>query len=151
MKTQITIIASAWLLFAWSFMIEAQVVQKPAFQPGEWWELAIKTENATEREPFYQLDGEYRIEAVVAGFICTYKDAGKWTDNCGEAKGIILNALLGIGEEKYLSFPTAEGNRWKYSFSDSYSSPRLPHCSSFHFSKCSKLAGATISTVAVPG
>ena len=119
MKIRMTVIASACLLFVWSFTIEAQVVQKPAFQPGDWWELTIKTTDATHHEPFYQLDGEYRIEAVDAGFKCTYKDAGKWTDNCGEAKGIILNALLGIGEEKYLNFPMTAGNKWKYSFPDS--------------------------------
>ena len=53
------------------------------------------------------------------GLKCLYKDAGKWTDDCGDGKAIILYALLGIGKEKYLSFPIADGNKWKFSFTDS--------------------------------
>lgn len=120
MKKGMIIIVATWLVYLMISTISwSQVVEKPTHHPGEWWEISIKTENAGERDPFYQLDGEYRIEVVKTGMKCLYKDAGKWTKSCEEAEVIILNTFLGLGEERYLRFPIAVADKWKYSFTDS--------------------------------
>jgi len=118
-KRAMIIIGTTWLVFIGFAILWAEVVQKPTRHPGDWWEVAVKTENLGGSERFYKLDGEYRVEVVGGGLKCLYKDGRKWTDNCGDGKAIILDALLGIGKEKYLSFPIAVGSRWKYSFTDS--------------------------------
>ena len=106
----VTLLASLLI----SSITSAQVAERPTLQLGEWWELSIRTNNV-EHGPFIQLDGEYRFEVVQDGIKCLYKDGGKWTDNCGEAKEIVLETLLGTGNYKYLDFPLSVGKRWKYS------------------------------------
>jgi len=93
----------------------SEVVEKPSHKSGDWWEISIKTKDVFWEE-FYGLDGEYRIEVVQDGFKCLYKEAGKWTDDCGEAKKTVLEVLFGIGKRKFLEFPISVGKRWEYSF-----------------------------------
>ncbi len=95
--------------------VSADIANKPTHKPGEWWELSIKTKNILSGW-FYGLDGEYRIEVVQDGFKCLYKEAGKWTDNCGEAREPVLETIIGVGDHKYLEFPISVGKRWKFSF-----------------------------------
>ena len=95
--------------------VSADVANKPTYKPGEWWELSIKTKNILSGW-FYGLDGEYRIEVVQDGFKCLYKEAREWTDDCGEAKKAVLEALFGVGERKHLDFPISVGKRWKFSY-----------------------------------
>ena len=94
--------------------VSADVANKPTHKSGEWWELSIKTNNIDHGD-FTGLDGEYRIEATADGFKCLYRDVGKWTDNCGDAKEVILNVVLGVGKDKYLRFPISVGKKWKFS------------------------------------
>ena len=119
MRSAMIVIAAISLVFIDIVIHGAEVLQKPTRHPGDWWEVRIKTENTLRNvERFYRLDGEYRIEVLGDGLKCLYKEAGKWTDDCDNGKGVILDALLGIGKEKYLSFPIAVGSRWKFSFTD---------------------------------
>jgi len=115
MKRGMKMIAVAWLLFVGITAVRAEVVEKPIRKLGDWWEIKIKTEEVV-ADIFYGLDGEYRIEVVQGGFKCLYKDAEKWTDDCGEAKKTVLEALFGVGERKFLDFPISVGKRWKFSF-----------------------------------